>query len=301
MWRTFRLAAESQKRNLDIFHGLSHELPVGIERTRVKTVLTMHDLIFLQFPELYPAIDRFFYKKKYLGSCARADKIIAVSEQTRRDLVELAHVPEEKIVVVYQGCHPMFLRKTSSDERASVQKKYGLPSEYMLSVGALEPRKNHILILKAMAAAEIDFPLVIVGADNGCGDSLKAFAASHHLDNKVVFVTKKDFADFPAIYQGATLFLYPSFFEGFGIPIVEALQSGVPVIAATGSCLEESGGPFSRYVAPDNVEETASTMKELLSNEELRKEMVAKSAEHILQFSDEVIAQKLMKIYREVL
>ena len=118
LWRTFSLANEAQKCHLDLFHGLSHELPVDIRKKNIPTVVTIHDLIFLKFPHLYPAFDRMMYRRKYLRSCAEADKIIAVSEQTKRDLVELANVPEEKVEVVYQGCSPIFRQHISEDHES---------------------------------------------------------------------------------------------------------------------------------------------------------------------------------------
>lgn len=300
-WRTFSLAKLAEKSNLDIYHGLSHELPLGIEKTRVKSVVTMHDLIFLKFPNLYPFIDRKLYKKKYLHSCGVANHIIATSEQTKRDLVELARIPEDKITVVYQGCNPVFNHEVSLAQKARVREKYCLPAQFILNVGALEKRKNQLLILQAMVLKNIDFQMVIVGVNTKYADELRQFISSHALEKRVLILSDVPFTDLPAIYQCASLFVYPSLFEGFGIPILEAMHSGVPVIAATGSCLEESGGPGSLYVSPDNAEELADKISKVLSDSSLRAEMLQKSAEYMRLFSDEAIARNLMSIYRKVL
>ena len=152
LWRTFGITKEAERCHLDLYHGLSHELPVGIEKTCIPTVVTMHDLIFIRHPELYPFIDRTFYKTKYLRSCRVADRIIAVSQQTKNDLIELANIREEKISVVYQGCHPLFCNHLSESQKEIVKNKYHLPDTFLLNVGAIEPRKNQLLILKALKA-----------------------------------------------------------------------------------------------------------------------------------------------------
>lgn len=301
LWRTFSLASEAQKCHLDLFHGLSHELPVGIQKRNIPTVVTIHDLIFLKFPQLYPAFDRRMYKRKYLYSCEIADIIIAVSQQTKRDLVELAGVPEQKVEVVYQGCSPIFQQPIPEDRVGELRQKYGLPQQYVLSVGALEERKNHILILQALAQHPIDIPLVIVGNETSYTPVLYQYIAEHHLESQVKILTGVPFSDFPALYRGASVFVYPSLFEGFGIPVLEALTSHVPVIAATGSCLEESGGPHSCYVAPDAPDELAAQLQRILGDAALRQEMIVQGEEYARQFTDEAIAQRLWSVYESVM
>lgn len=301
LWRTYGLAEEAKKEKLDLFHGLSHELPVGIEKSGAATVVTMHDLIFLKFPQLYPALDRAMYRKKYLRSCRAADRVIAISEQTKRDLVELTNIDGQKIDVVYQGCSPTFQNILSTDERQSICKKYALPSEYMLSVGALEERKNHILILKAIAKQQIDFPLVIIGNETAYTPTLYKFIAENHLENRVRILTNVPFSDFPALYQNARMLLYPSLFEGFGIPVLESLWSRVPVIAATGSCLEESGGPGSCYVSPQDPEELGAQMIDILNNSERRERMIEAGLQYVQNFTDETIANNLWNVYNKAI
>ena len=301
LWRTFSLANEAQKCRLDLFHGLSHELPVGIHKKNIPTVVTIHDLIFLKFPQLYPAFDRMMYKRKYLYSCNIADKIIAISQQTKRDLVELAGVPEQKVEVVYQGCSPIFREPVTEERVGEVCRQYGLPQKYVLSVGALEERKNHILILQAIARHHIDMPLVIIGNETSYTPVLYQYIKEHHLESLVKILTGVPFVDFPALYRGASVFVYPSLFEGFGIPVLEALTSHVPVIAATGSCLEESGGPRSCYVAPDNADELAVQLQRILGDETLRQEMIACGDDYARQFTDEAIAQRLWAVYEQVM
>ncbi len=300
LWRTFATPKEAARDNADIFHGLSHELPVGIERTKARSIVTMHDLIFLKFPELYPWIDRQLYRLKYLHSCRIADAIVAVSEQTRRDLIDLADVPEDKITVIYQGCNPLFYVRKSSEEIDLVRKKYRLPLQFILNVGAIEERKNQKLIIEAAALAQIDIPIVIVGVETGYAGTLHSIIRKHRLEHRVVIIPGISSDELSCIYQAASLFVYPSLFEGFGIPIIEAMASGVPVIAASGSCLEESGGPGSVYVSPSNPEELSMQLERVLGDSNLQERMKTLGKEHLARFSDKAIADSLIRLYRRV-
>ncbi len=297
LWRTFAIPKEAARDNADIFHGLSHELPIGIERTKVRSIVTMHDLIFLKYPGLYPWIDRQLYRLKYLHSCRIADAIVAVSEQTKRDLIDLASVPEEKISVIYQGCDPLFYLKKSSEEIDLVRKKFHLPLQFILNVGAIEERKNQKLIIEAAARAHIDLPIVIAGVETGYADTLRNIIRHHHFEHRVTILSAISTDELACIYQAATLFVYPSLFEGFGIPIIEALASGVPVIASAGSCLEESGGPGSVYVSPSNAEELAVQMERILGDSNLQEHMKALGMKHLTRFSDKTIADSLIELY----
>lgn len=300
IWRTFGITKEAEKRQLDLYHGLSHELPVGIEKTRIPTVVTMHDLIFIRHPELYHFIDRKLYNIKYLRSCRMADHIIAVSQQTKNDLIELWGIDEKKIRVVYQGCHPAFCQQVTENQKQNVKQKYHLPDTFLLNVGAIEPRKNQLLILKALKAIDIDEPLVIAGRKTDYIIELQQYVEKYKLQNQVHILPNVDFGDLPALYQNASIFIYPSQYEGFGIPVVEALQSGVPVIAAKGSCLEESGGPNSCYVSPTDETELAEQIMIVLKDKNLINNMIEKGKAYAQQFSDEAIANNLLNIYTDL-
>lgn len=300
-WRTFDIAQEAEKLHLDIYHGLSHELPSGIEKTKVRTVLTMHDLLFIKHPEFFPPFDRMMYRKKYLKSCRIANRIIAVSEQTKRDLLELTDTEENKIEVVYQGCRPEFKVKAPEEQKQQLKKEYCLPDQFLLNVGAMEPRKNQALIVKALIAGKIDLPLVIAGQRTDYVKELQQLIGDHGLEHQVILLPDLPFSALPILYQCATVFVFPSLYEGFGIPVVEALESGVPVIAATGSCLEESGGPDSLYVTPSREDELAETIQKLLNDEAKRATMVQRGHEYAQRFSDDTICQQIISIYKNTL
>lgn len=301
LWRSFGIKKDIAPLNLDIYHGLSHEIPMGIEKLPMKTVVTMHDLIFLQYPHLYPAIDRELYKQKYFRSCRMADKIIAISKQTKQDIMQYIGIDEQKIEVIYQGCHPIFSTKAEAAQQALVREKYHLPEHFLLNVGAIEARKNQRLIIQSIEHGKIDLPLVILGRPTEYLQELKTYIAHHALEQKVWFLTDVPMVDLPVVYQMATLFVYPSIFEGFGIPIVEAMTSGVPVITSCGSCMEETGGDAACYVSPNEEEQLTFAIESILSDSQRRQTMIEKGREHILRFSDEKIAESTMQVYKSLL
>ncbi|KAA6437432.1 glycosyltransferase family 4 protein [Rufibacter glacialis] len=301
LWRTFGLRAALPKHGVQVYHGLSNELPYGIDRTRTKLVVTIHDLIFLRFPELYPTIDRYIYRKKFKDACDAAHQIIAISQQTAQDLEEFFGVGQEKVKVVYQDCDPVFQLIPEKETPNAIREKYALPEQFILCVGTLERRKNQLHLLKAWHAAGAQVPLAFIGRKTEYFKEMQAYISEHGLEKKVLFLPYIPFQELPVIYQLATLFVYPSIFEGFGIPIVEALNSRVPVITSTGSCFSEAGGPGTRYVSPTDVEALTHTMEEVLGSTDLQKEMVRQGLDHAKIFRPEVTLPALHQVYEQVL
>ncbi len=301
LWRVWGISGQMEKEHTELFHGLSNELPLNIRRKKIKSIVTIHDLIFLRYPRFYKRIDRAIYSFKFRKACRNADRIIAISECTKRDIVSFFDIDPGKIEVVYQGCDACFSHEATEQQKQEVRQRYSLPRKYVLNVGSIEERKNALLAIKAMEGLPDEVHLVIVGKHTPYTDKIKSYADEKGLARRIRFIHNLPFADLPAVYQMATVFIYPSRFEGFGIPILEALHSGVPVVAATGSCLEEAGGPYSIYVDPDNVEETAAALRLLCTDEAQRKEMIEKGKEFAASFSEEQQAEQLMEIYKKVL
>ncbi|MBC7914786.1 MAG: glycosyltransferase family 4 protein, partial [Pyrinomonadaceae bacterium] len=250
LWRSFSILSNLKKDRIALYHGLSNELPFGISSSKIPSVVTIHDLIFLRFPEFYPFIDRKIYQFKFRYACRNANRIIAVSEQTKKDIITYFKIPADKIDVVYQGCNAIFKARASEELKNKVREKYALPQQYLLQVGTIEQRKNLLLTVKSLKTVPKNVKLVVIGKETEYATEVKEYIAHHHLNNRILFLKNVPVDDLPAIYQQAAIFIYPSEFEGFGIPIIEALYSGVPVIAASGSCLEEAGGPNTYYVHP---------------------------------------------------
>ncbi|MCQ2226055.1 MAG: glycosyltransferase family 4 protein [Paludibacteraceae bacterium] len=301
IWRTWNICDDIKRLDLDIYHGLSHELPYGIEKTRTKRVVTMHDLIFLKNPELFPLFDRYSFKKKYTHGCKTADKVIAISEETKRDLIEYMHEEESRIEVVYQGCNPVFHQPVSEQTLEEIRNQYALPKDFMLIICAIERRKNHELILKAMRHPQLDLPLVIVGRPSDYKKHLDELIHEYGLENRVIFLDAMPTSALPALYKLATVFVYPSLFEGFGIPILESLTMGTPVVTSEGSCFRETGGEAAKYVDCNNSDQLAETLLQVLQHEEIQKEMVAAGLAHAQKFSDESIARNIMSVYKQIL
>jgi glycosyltransferase involved in cell wall biosynthesis len=179
--------------------------------------------------------------------------------------------------------------------------KSGLHQPYILSVGALEPRKNLIILLKAYSLLKTELKLVLVGRETPYAHQLKKKAEELKISHRVIFLHDVQNADMPAIYQSAGLFVFPSVFEGFGIPILEALCSSVPVITSAGSCFEETGGEASLYVNPHDPEEMADAMLNVLENKSLHDGMIEAGLQHASDFTDDKIAAKWMTLYTQMI
>lgn len=299
-WRSYGMCGQIKSIKPDIYHGLSQELPLGIKKTGVKTVVTMHDAIFMRYPELYSTSYRsiFIHKNKY--ACRVADRIIAISEQTKRDIVNFFDADENKISVVYQGCNSIFRQPVSSEKTKSVQDKYELPKNYLLTVGSIEKRKNTTLIIEAMHRYGIKIPLLIIGKSTPYINEIQSLIQKYSMEKQVKFIHHAETVDLPAIYSLAKIFVYPSIFEGFGIPILEALCSGTPVVSSKGSCFEETGGPNSKYVDPQNADELGEVLANLLSDNTALEQMSKDGLLFAAKFSEEHIAQELMKVYQSL-
>jgi glycosyltransferase involved in cell wall biosynthesis len=299
-WRSYGIKHNIIQDQIEIFHGLSNELPFGIEKTGVKSIVTIHDLIIHRYPELYKTLDVKIYKRKFDRALQEATKVIAISEQTKQDIIQFYGTEEDKIEVVYQGCDPSFYIRPSEDEMKECVTKYNLPSQFLLFVGTIEPRKNALSIVQAIHQHDIDIPLYIIGRSTPYADKIKSYIEKHNLKN-IVLLHGVSNHDLKIFYHLAEIFIYPSVFEGFGIPILEALASGTPVISSKGSCFSEAGGENSIYVAPDNISQIAEAILSLLHDSTNRNKLVEYGLRHAAKFTDDKIAKNLMNVYREVL
>lgn len=300
IWRTWGMSKNGSMPDLNVFHGLSHELPIGLPK-HIKTVVTVHDLIFMRYPQFYNRVDRWIYKSKLSYACTHADKIVAVSQQTADDVVNYLGVSPSKIEVVYQGCHTNYKQKFSKDELEAMKRKHKLPAEYILNIGTVEQRKNLLSLVRAMAEmpAESRIPVVVIGRHTEYAKLVIAEAIKLRVIDHFHFM-EIPFRDFPALYQAAKVFVYPSLFEGFGIPLIEAVESGTPVITSTGSCFAEAAGPGALYVDPLNHAELKDALLKVLSDDQVRERMVREGAEYVKQFSPSIISKNMMKVYNQL-
>ncbi len=308
-WRSYAMKKELLQQQVDVFHGLSHEIPFGIQRTGVKTVVTMHDLIFERYPGQYNPIDNWTYRRKFKNACKNADAIIAISKQTKDDLIELYSVPADKITVCYQSCDPIFASMVAAEKKEEIRKLYNLPDRYFLSVGSIIERKNLLTICKAINILKdsLQIPLVVIGNGGKYKQQVLQYIAQHNLQQLVLFLSDqpeakqqqgfKNSAHFPAIYQMAEALIYPSMFEGFGIPILEALNSRLPVITSNVSCMPEAGGDAAAYIEPFDHVTLAAKMQAIANDQVLVQAMQEKGLQHAQNFTPAKTAAEVMKLY----
>jgi glycosyltransferase involved in cell wall biosynthesis len=308
IWRSRWVVDKLVHDGIELYHGLSHEIPDGLAARNIRSVVTMHDLIFERYSAQYPWMDRKVYRYKFRKACAEADVVIAISKQTRQDLVEMYGTPESKIKVVYQSCNPAFAQQLSDAQKESLRQKYKLPPKFMLYVGSIIERKNLLTICKAMALLKdkLNLPLVVLGKGGRYYEKVLRFIKTHGLQDKVIFLsvqvgqlTGRDipFSDVPGIFQNAELMIYPSFFEGFGIPVLEGLFSQIPVITSNTSSLPEAGGPGAWYIDPANVQQLADTIIEVQQNATMRHKKIQLGWAYAQQFTTQQAAAAVMAVY----
>ena len=302
LWRTFGITNNLRADRIDIFHGLSNELPLNIRRSGVPSVVTVHDVIYRRMPECYSPVDRFLYDYKYGRSCRNADRIIAVSECTRRDITEYYGIDPQRIDVIYQGCDKSFGRRATSAELDDLRRRLQLPQRYLLQVGTIEKRKNLELTVRALSALPPDIHLVVVGRDrHGYRRYVDRIADELGVTPRVHYYEGLPFSDLPLLNQGAEVIAYPSHYEGFGIPVLEGLESGRPVVAATGSCLEEAGGMDSIYVDPKSPRQMAEAIGSILDGTVDVSAMTAAGKAYAARFGKADMASEIKYTYSRAL
>ncbi len=297
-WRSVNMEKSILKNNIDVYHGLSNEIP-RIKSHHIPYVVTIHDLIFKRFPRYYRSVDRKIYNLKFKYAVNNADTTIAISEQTKRDLIEFYKADPNKIKVIYQSCHENFRKQYSNEVLHHVKKKFSLPDQFILNVGTIESRKNLHAILNAVKIMKNDVPLVVVGRKTKYMNFVKIQLKKMKFDmSKLFFLHDVSIEELPSIYQLSSVFVYPSLFEGFGIPIIEALSSGVPVISTINGCFKEAGGPESLYIDPNDYEDLADKIDLCLENENLRLKMKEAGHEFVKKFDPKIISKEIMNVYQ---
>jgi glycosyltransferase involved in cell wall biosynthesis len=290
LWRSRGIVSDLRRDGIQVFHGLSGELPMGIRKSGIKSIVTIHDLIFLRHPEFYHWIDTKIYAWKFRQTLREADHIIAISECTKRDILAYGEVDERKISVIYQSCAPKFSALQSA-----------IPNNrYILSVGSIEARKNILLAVKALPYLPEAVNLVIVGRHTPYTDEVIAYAEKEGLTHRIKIMHGVSDEELPKLYAEAEAFVYPSRYEGFGIPIIEAISCGLPVVACTGSCLEEAGGPDALYVDPDDAEAMAQAIRQVLRGAEGREARIERSQKYIKRFAGNNVAGQVVELYRSL-
>jgi glycosyltransferase involved in cell wall biosynthesis len=296
IWRQRGVVKDLEIDNIKLFHGLSGELPSGLKAKGIKSIVTIHDLIFIRYPNLYSFFDRKIHLYKFKKAAKNADLIVAISEQTKSDIIKFLGVDSSKIKVIYQGCNAIFKTTFSNESKEKVAQKYQLPEKFVLNVGTIEERKNALTIVKAIK--DLDISLVLIGKETTYANQIHEYIKENHLHDRVHFLKGITTEELATIYQLATVFVYPSIFEGFGIPIIEALFSKTPVITNKNGVFPEAGGPNSLYIEPFDLADLQHKIQQILTDEALSTKMKEEGFEFAQKFNDELIAYQIMDCYR---
>ena len=280
----------------DVYHATEHLLPWMAR----PSVMTVHDLIFERYPQHHTRANRAFLRVAMPLFVRRADAIIAVSQHTRRDLLEVYATPPQKVYVVEEGIDERFRPAGEADIRR-VKERYSIRRPYLLMVGTLEPRKNHALAFRALAQLKAEgWPhcLVAVGGGGWLFDAVQRQVESLQLSDDVIFAGHVADADLPALYSGADCFLMPSLYEGFGIPVLEAMACGAPVVCSKVSSLPEVAGEAARFIEPLTAEGLADAVRQVLSHPKMADKMLSDGMRQAGRYRWQRAADETVQVYR---
>ncbi len=294
------LSAELLPFKLDVLHSPDFIPP---SRTRFPSVITVHDLAFLLYPRFLTRQSARYYGQVDLAA-RQADHIIAVSESTKRDTIRLLGVPEEKITVIYEAAHPVFVPTADQNKLTQIRAQYNLPADFILFVGTIEPRKNLPTLLRAFRRLRDNYKseaiLAIAGNRGWLADDVDKIISELKLGDTVRFLGGVHNEELVYLYNAAQVFVFPSFYEGFGLPPLEAMACGTPVIVSNVSSLPEVVGDAGMLINPEDVEGLTVAMWRVLSDEKLRREMSQKGLKRAQIFSWERAARETLDVYRKV-
>ncbi len=293
LWRSKWMTKEITANELSIYHGLSNELPMGIEHCNSKNIVTIHDLIFEYYPEQYKASDVKIYRHKFKKACQIAHRIIAISEATKNDIVDLYGINSTKISVVYQSCDDRFLKRYTHEEVAILKNKYSLPPQYFITVGSIIERKNLMQICSAFSKLDHKkIGLVVIGKGKEYKEKVIDFLKKNNIEQRVIFMedlypSADLFRDLPLLYQQSLGLIYPSQMEGFGIPIVEAFSAGIPVITSNCSSMKEIGQGAALLIDPSDEEQYRLAFQALLTSDDQRNQLIKHGTATLSKYTTE--------------
>ncbi|MBK7110018.1 MAG: glycosyltransferase family 4 protein [Bacteroidetes bacterium] len=302
LWRSRGIAKDLIKKQIDLFVGPSNEIPFTLKNIDMPSIVLMHDIIFKRYPNQYPLFDRVVYNFKSKYACKNASHIVAASETTKQDIIEYYNISPDRISVIYQSCDASYFQNLNRFQIQTVKDKYALPEKFILNVGSVIERKNLLNVCKAfLLIPEADrIPVVVIGKGKAYEKQVKDFIRINNLEQWFVFLTNVPNADLPPIYHLAECTIYPSYCEGFGIPVLESMVCGVPVITSNISSMPEVAGDAAVYFDPYDAKSIADAIMQVHNDPDLRNTMIEKGRRQVKKFTGTDLADQWNTVFRKV-
>lgn len=310
LWEQVGLPLAAKHDDVDVLHCPANTGPLFLP-VWIKSVLTIHDVMYLLPYEVLPPSSSLYQRlgrlyRRWIVPCTakRANAIITDSNHSRQDILDLLQVPPERVSVIYGAPGHAFCPLPNQERIEQAKQRYRIQSPFILALGGLDPRKNTARILQAFRnfrdRSKSDRQLVIVGLPESGQRLFSRIAMEMGIAEEGVFTGFVPEEDLVALYNGADVFLYPSLYEGFGLPVLEAMACGTPVIASTAGSIPEIAGESALLIEPKDVEALASAIEQVITDQALRQELIARGLEHVKKFSWEKAARELLTVYERV-
>jgi len=298
-WTLFGLSLEFLLRRSrpDVFFSPTHYLPIFAPS---RSVISILDVSYIKFPELFKSTDLNQLIKWTKYSVKKAKTIFTISQASKDDIIKEYGIPGYRIAVTYPGTKKVSGIKYKVLGMSELKEKYGIKGDYILFVGTLQPRKNVSCLIEAFSKLNQDIELVIIGKKGWLYEEILEAPKKYKVENKVKFLDFVSDEDLPAFYKNAICFVLPSLYEGFGLPVLEAMKYGCPVVTSNVSSLPEAGGDAALYVDPQNVDDIKNKLELIVNKPELRKELIAKGYKQVKKFSWEKTARETLRTLESI-
>ncbi len=294
LWRVNGILNTIKHLELDVFHGLSNELPYGKWHTNTQKVVTIHDVIYKLFPKQYPFLDRTIYHQKTKHAIAIADTIIATSNATAKDIISLYHADEKKVNVVYQTCGEAHWQSYTEQQILYFKQQNNLDFPFLLYVSSFQQRKNHLVLIKAFSLVkDKNIKLVLAGRKGDTYNACITLIEELKLQHQIMLLTDVESTDLPLLYRSAKGFVYPSMVEGFGIPLLEAACAGLPLAVNNIEVFKEIAPKNTLFFEPNNTQQLADVLQNLAQMP------IQDYSQHLAQFTPQYCAQKVFELYND--
>ena len=282
----------------DVFFSLTHYAP---RLSPIPTVVSVMDVAYIKFPELFNQSDLYQLRSWTAYSVKQAKKVLTISNSSRDDIIKAYKVRGENVITIYPGIKKLTTLEPRVFGMNQLKSKYHISDQFILFVGTLQPRKNIVRLIEAFSKLENkDMQLVIIGRRGWQYEEILAAPKKFGVEDTVKFLENVPDEDLEVFYQHAICYVLPSLYEGFGLPVVEAMQRGCPVITSNVSSLPEAGGDAALYVDPENVDDIADKIEKVVSDKKLREELIEKGKKQITKFSWEKAAKETLDVLQEV-